>query len=134
MWKTPLFFFLATFIPEEVRTTQAFHVYPKKESTCFSLNISFTIFSNYCSRSCFTPLFIKYLDRRNQAIDNHFTLGFGATEILSCLLNVHGIHLSLKQLRRILKRRGCRRRGESSDMNIIVQARPLKKNLKEVEG
>ena len=59
---------------------------------------------------------------RNEVIENYFTLGFSASEILSFLVNVHGIHLSLRQLRRILRSRGCRRRGQASDMNVIVQA------------
>ena len=37
---------------------------------------------------------------RNDAIASYFTLGFTASEILSFLLNVHGIRLSLRQLRR----------------------------------
>lgn len=59
---------------------------------------------------------------RNDAIENYFTLGFTASEILSFLLNVHGIQLSLRQLRRILKNRGCTRREQSTDMSIIVRA------------
>ena len=59
---------------------------------------------------------------RNEVIKNYFKLGFSASEILSFLVNVHGIHLSLRKLRRILKSRGCRRRGQASDMNVIVQA------------
>lgn len=59
---------------------------------------------------------------RNEVIENYFTLGFSASEILSFLVDVHGIHLSLRQLRRILRSRGCRRRGQASDMNVIVQA------------
>ena len=58
----------------------------------------------------------------NDAIENYFTLGFTASEILSFLLNVHGIQLSLRQLRRILKSRGCTRREQSTDMSIIVRA------------
>ena len=42
---------------------------------------------------------------RNDAIENYFTLGFTASEILSFLHNVHGIRPSLKQLTgRILKK------------------------------
>ena len=59
---------------------------------------------------------------RNDAIENYFTIGFTGSEILSFLLNVHGIRLSLRQLRRILKNRGCTRREQSTDMSIIVRA------------
>ena len=41
---------------------------------------------------------------RNDAIEDYFSLGFTGSEILSFLLNVHGIQLSLRQLRRILKK------------------------------
>ena len=59
---------------------------------------------------------------RNDAIENYFTIGFTGSEILSFLLNVHGIRLSLRQLRRILTNRGCTRREQSTDMSIIVRA------------
>ena len=59
---------------------------------------------------------------RNDAIENCFTLGFAASEIISFIFNVHGNRLSLRQLRRILKNRGCTRRGQSADMSIIVRA------------
>ena len=59
---------------------------------------------------------------RNDAIENYFTFGFTASEILSFLLNVHGIRLNLRQLRRIPKNRGCIRREQSTDMSIIVRA------------
>ena len=59
---------------------------------------------------------------RNEAIENYFSLGFNSSEIISLLLNVHGIYPSLRQLRRILKSRGCRRRGETSGIDIIIQA------------
>ena len=54
---------------------------------------------------------------RNDAIENYFSLGFTCTEIHSFLLNVHGIRLSLRQLRRILEDRGCTRREQSTDMS-----------------
>lgn len=59
---------------------------------------------------------------RNEAIRCYFSLGFNASEILGFLLNVHGIQLSMRQLRRILKRLGCKRKGQSTDFGIIVQA------------
>ena len=59
---------------------------------------------------------------RNDAMENYFTLGFTASETLSFLLNVHGIRLGLRQLRRILKNRGCTRQEQSTDMSVIVRA------------
>ena len=39
---------------------------------------------------------------RNEVIENYFTLGFSASEILSFLVNVHGIHLSLAPQKYVL--------------------------------
>ena len=58
---------------------------------------------------------------RNDAIESYFSLGFSALEILSFLLKVHGIRLSVRQLRRVLKGRSCIRRGRSTDMSIILR-------------
>ena len=69
---------------------------------------------------------------RNDAIQEYFTLGFSASEILSFLFNVHGIQLSLRQLKRVLKSRGCMRRGQSTDLNTIVQA--VEEELRRVGG
>ena len=59
---------------------------------------------------------------RNDAIQECFTLGFSTSEILSFLLSVHGIQFSLRQLKRVLKSRGCSRRDQSADLSTIVQA------------
>ena len=42
-------------------------------------------------------------------------------EILSFLVNVHGIHIGLRQIKRILKKLGCRRRGVRSNFDDIVR-------------
>ena len=59
---------------------------------------------------------------------------FTASEILSFLLNVHGIRLSLRQLRRILKNRGCTRREQSTDnpLTCVSLYGLSNKNSKEV--
>ena len=59
---------------------------------------------------------------RNEAIVNYFRLGYTAPEILSFLVTVHGVCLSLRQLRRILRNHGCGRRVDPCDMNEVVQA------------
>jgi len=82
------------------------------------------IFIQSSSVEAFMPdyLPVNQAVSRNNAIENYFMLGFTASEILSFLLDVHGVRLSLRQLRRILKNRGCTRRGQSTDMSIIVGA------------
>lgn len=69
----------------------------------------------------YLPINQVHIDR-NEAIENYFSLGFNVSEILGFLLNAHGIQLSLRQLRRILKNRGCKRKGQSTDFGIIVRA------------
>ena len=61
---------------------------------------------------------VNQLFDRDDATESYFSHGFTASEILSFLLNVHGIQLSLRQLRRVLKRRGCIRRGLTTVMSI----------------
>ena len=67
----------------------------------------------------YLPIHVANIDR-NEAIESYFSLGFSASEILGFLLNVHGIQLSMRQLRRILKSLGCKRKGQSTDFGIIV--------------
>ena len=69
---------------------------------------------------------------RNEAIVNYFRLGYTAPEILSFLVTVHGVRLSLRQLRRILRNHGCGRRVDPSDMNEVL-CKLLKRNYEEVE-
>ena len=44
---------------------------------------------------------------RDEIIKSYFNLRFSYVEILSFLVNVHGIHLGLRQIKRILRRLGC---------------------------
>ena len=59
---------------------------------------------------------------RDLLVEQYFTLGFGYTEILGFFCIVHGIHLSLKHLKRILSKKGLRRRGNQSDPEEVVSA------------
>ena len=59
---------------------------------------------------------------RNEAIVNYFRLGYTAPEIMAFLVTLHGVRLSLRQLRRILRSHGCRRRENPTDMDDVVQA------------
>ena len=59
---------------------------------------------------------------RNHLIEEYFRLGFNYPEIISFLLLCHGIRLSLRQLKRILKSRGLRRRKIQSGIDRVVNA------------
>jgi len=57
---------------------------------------------------------------RDEVIKTYFNLGFKAQEIVLFLVSVHGIRVSLRHLKRILKRLGCRRRRFQSNLDEIV--------------
>ena len=59
---------------------------------------------------------------REEIIENYFNLGLTASEIALFLVSVHGIHISLRHLKRILRQLGCTRRRHPSDLNEVVQA------------
>ena len=72
------------------------------------------------------PYYIPALDdgndlNRNELIEKYFHLGLQAAEILGFIVNVHGFTLSIRQLKRILRDRGCRRRKELSDFDEVVR-------------
>ena len=54
---------------------------------------------------------------RADLIKHYFSLGLQYSEILAFLLSFHEIQLSLRQLRRILRREGLRRRKDHSDID-----------------
>ena len=58
---------------------------------------------------------------RDEIIENYFSLGLTAPEIALFLVSVHGIGISLRQLKRILKRLGCTRRRRRSNLNEVVE-------------
>ena len=59
---------------------------------------------------------------RTDLINHYFSLGLQYSEILAFLLSFHGIQQSLRQLRRILRREGLRRRKDHSDIEQVVNA------------
>ena len=69
--------------------------------------------------------------QRNDIINPYFSLGLDYSEILAFLLCFHGIEISLRQLPRVLRRQGLRKRKDHSDIREISNAIEL--NLKEVE-
>lgn len=58
---------------------------------------------------------------RDELIETYFNLGFAAQEIVLFLAILHGLCISLRHLKRILRRLGCRRRRFKSDLDEIVQ-------------
>ena len=99
---------------------------------CYSLWLysSYSSFSVHCyidfrSSVAVLPLYTPAINAdclaRGEIIEECLNLGMNYVEILSFLVNVHGIHIGLRQIRRILKKLGCRRRGVRSNFNEIVR-------------
>ena len=59
---------------------------------------------------------------RDELIEHYFKIGYNHAEILSCLLLLHDEELSLRQLKRILARRGLKRRQNVSDLTTVIVA------------
>jgi transposase len=59
---------------------------------------------------------------RDDLIVKYFRLGMKYTEILMFLASVHGIQLSLRQLKRVVTKRGLSRRKNYSSTDEVVQA------------
>lgn len=57
-----------------------------------------------------------------EIIENCFNLGLTAPEIALFVVCVHGIGISLRQLKRILRRLGCTRHRRRSNLNEVVEA------------
>jgi len=56
----------------------------------------------------------------DEIIENYFNLGLTAPEIALFLASVHGVGISLRQLKRILRRLGSTRRRCRSNLNDVV--------------
>ena len=59
---------------------------------------------------------------RDSLVQQYFDLGLNYVEIISFLLLIHGISLSVRQLKRILQRKGLTRRQNLSDPTEVVAA------------
>lgn len=73
---------------------------------------------------CVTPsLFdVQSSMDRDSLVEGYFRLGINYVEILAFLIMCHGINLSMRQLKRILRERGLTRRKQQSPVNEIVDA------------
>ena len=58
---------------------------------------------------------------RDDIIDHFFHLGLGYSVILMCLFLLHGICLSIRQLKRILRCRGLGRRANRTDPRQVCE-------------
>ena len=74
---------------------------------------SLEVFPNY------SPEIQNTARTRDELIQDYFNLGLTAPEIVSFLVCLHGIQISLRHLKRVLKRLGCTRRN-LSDLGEIV--------------
>ena len=59
---------------------------------------------------------------RNSLIECYFNLGLDYSEIINFLLLVHGIRLSVRQLKRVLFSKGLCRRRNHSDIEEVIAA------------
>ena len=77
----------------------------------------------FCPFSACLPNYILpegFNGNRERLIEHYFNLGLSYTEILCFLVAVHGIHISLRQLKRILQQLGLRRRGNLDSINEVI--------------
>ena len=70
----------------------------------------------------YIPVVQQNVGQRDNVITTYFHLGFNYVEILSFLVLSHGIRLSIRQLKRILRNQGLFRRRNPSDPHEIVNA------------
>ena len=74
------------------------------------------------SSSLYFPALSDGNVERDELIERYFSIGLGYDEILLFLALLHSITLSIRQLKRILRSRGLRRRGNRSDPRQVCRA------------
>ena len=70
----------------------------------------------------YLPILHSLPEERNEIIERYFSLGFSYIEIVAFLALGHGIFLSIRQLKRILRQLSLRRRGHRSDGWDVIAA------------
>ena len=88
----------------------------------FFSNISVKILTTESILPPYVPALHCGQRSRDSLVEQYFNLGFGYKEILAFPCIVHGIQLSLRHLKRILARKGLRRRGDQSDPVEVISA------------
>ena len=68
------------------------------------------------------PLFCPVWNDRNSLITDYFNLGLSYHEIAAFLASFHDVILSVRQVKRILRRLGLRRRLNQSDVGDVLHA------------
>ena len=71
--------------------------------------------------SDYLPVYDENVER-DELIETYFHLGLKYKEILLFLIDVHGVEISIRQLKRILKQRGLGRRRNLSPANDVYKA------------
>ena len=61
----------------------------------------------------------QHTDDRDTIIEHYFKLGLQYTEILAFLNSLHGVQLSLRHLKRILRAKGLRRRNDNATVEEV---------------
>ena len=95
------------------------------------------LFGRICYSSCVLPWYTSALKEnhaisRNEIIQNYFNLGYTNAEITLCLALCHGLFLSIRTVKRVLKRLNLRRaRGNGSESPIQCIVRSI---LQEIEN
>ena len=106
----------------QLTNLQSFKVTKMAGRFVFVCFIVMTLPSSYYTLPNYLPTLRHGNQERNSLIEEYFHLGFNYSEMLSFLLLYHGVRLSLRQLKRILRSRGLRRRKIQSGINRVVNA------------
>ena len=86
------------------------------------LFVIFTLLNQSVAVQRYLPRTGLQEDDRQSLIENYFDLGFQYSEILAFLSGLHGIQLSLRQLKRILQTLGLRRRRGHASVQELTNA------------
>ena len=70
----------------------------------------------------YLPLFRPVWNDRNSLITDYFNLGLSYHEIAAFLASFHDVILSVRQVKRILRRLGLRRRLNQSNVGDVLHA------------
>ena len=98
-----------------------------KSLLCFDINKAVPIsISLLCIDKAVLPNYNPAIqaDRlsHDEMIEKYFYLGLSNAEILGFIVNFPGIRLSLRQLKRILRKMRCKRRNDQDNLEDVVRA------------
>ena len=90
-----------------------------------AVTVLLVLCTSFTKVQCVGPPFLERrgtVRDRDTSIEIYLSMGLNYTEILYFLIMYHGISLSMRQLKRILRSRGLARRNQQSPPNEIVDA------------